>query len=187
MKKYIVSQGNAYHIVGADGFVPQNTVCRAPENEDIAWLEIVDDVDEITGKKAVVNEAIKAQVLADRAAAKTVQDAIETAYNSMKTDIYNELYEVFRTKEPATATAHYETWKKMKEAPTGYSSLGLKVDHQVNNADGTELFDPGSALDTDQKVVAYATRKVEQAEAYGVYRMQRLQQFQNEKAALEGA
>lgn len=58
-----------------------NTVCVAPEGEDVAWLDIVDNIDEITsevvGKKAVVNEVTKAQVLADRQVAADAQALLD--------------------------------------------------------------------------------------------------------------
>ena len=114
----------------------------------------------------------------------TVEEGSKPLKSSRDVDIYDELFTVFRTKDSATATANYETWKDMKVTPSRYSSLGLKVDHQVNAADNTEIFSPGSALDTDQKIVDYATRKVEQAQEYGAWRMQRIQQYKDAKDAL---
>lgn len=82
MKYYIViGEDSNYHIIGAQGFTPNNVVCAAPDNEEISWLEIVDVIDpdtqEIVGKQAIVNETTKAQVLADRAAQKVITDQKE--------------------------------------------------------------------------------------------------------------
>ena len=56
-----------------------------------------------------------------------------------------------------------------------------------NYSGGTEIFDPGSALDTDQKIVDYATRKIEQAHEYAIWRMKRIQTFKNDKETIENS
>ena len=92
------------------------------------------------------------------------------------------MYEVFRTRNPETANADHETWKLMVASPAKYVSVGLKTSYQVDDASGTELFSPGSALDTEEKIVSYATRKIEQAEEYAIFRLQQKQQFIDSKA-----
>lgn len=51
-----------------------NTICPAPEGEEVEWLDLVSEPNPLTGEdgplEAVVNETRKAQVLADRQAAK---------------------------------------------------------------------------------------------------------------------
>lgn len=96
-------------------------------------------------------------------------------YNKLveyKQDVLNEMLSVFGTTSTEVATANYETYKLMKSAPELFSSEGLKDD---NNLD----------LDTDQKVLDYASAKVSAIEAYGVYRIKRYQQYKDEIAALE--
>lgn len=105
-------------------------------------------------------------------------------YDEMTKAVYDQMFTVFYTRKSDSAIANYEMWKHMKDNPALYSSQGLKAEYQLDNADTTELFSPGSALDTDQKIIDYATRKLEQADEYVVWRSTRIQQFRNEKEAI---
>lgn len=188
MINFVVKNGEDVYVQPAKGFTPENAIGIAPENiarEDWPYLQAIEAINEFGENywNITIDQDAKAQALA----AKSKQDQIEAAYNAMVKDIYDELYKVFRTRQPETATAEKETWDDMLINAANYASLGLKVDHQLNNADGSELFSPGSALDTAQKIVAYATRKLEQVRAYGPYRMQRKQQFYDERATILGS
>lgn len=104
---------------------------------------------------------------------------VSEKYNAMREDVLNDMYVVFGTNRTDTANAYYQTWLKMVESPSQFSSAGLTARFSVG---GVSV---GDALDTDQKVTDYATAKVVESEAYGVSRMQRIEQFKNEKSAIE--
>jgi len=67
----------------------------------------------------------------------------------------------------------------MVEAPEDYSGLGLTSRFDVSS------ISIGDALDTDEKITEYATGKLADIRAYGVYRMARKQQFKNDKSVIE--
>jgi hypothetical protein len=52
-----------------------NTVCLAPEGENIDWLDIVDDAGSPFGKKAVINSSKKTTTLAKLASDKAKIDS----------------------------------------------------------------------------------------------------------------
>ena len=166
---------------GVLGVIPSDI-----SRDDFGYLKSTPSNDPVTGEPInviSVDEAKKAEALS----AKSKEEDIATAYQTMSDEVDEKMYEVFRTLKADYATAEYETWQDMKKRPSAYASLGLKVDHQINNADDTELFSPGSALDTVQKITDYATRKIELAEAYGTFRVQRIQQFKNEKEQIQNS
>ena len=188
MRHYVIKKGEELEVIKTKGFTPENAIGILPAGiprEDWPFIQANQSNDELG--QPVWNITVDTTAKAEAEAAASQQAQIEAAYNSMVKDIYDELYNVFRTRQPETATAEKETWDDMLLTPANYASLGLTVDHQLNNADGTELFSPGSALDTAEKITAYATRKLEQVRAYGPYRMQRKQQFYNERAAILGS
>ena len=188
MTKYVIQENGVIYVKPAKGFTPENAVAILPDHlgpDDYAFLTVSDSVDEQNQPIKVVGVDTTAKATALAEASKASQVAI--AYQNMVEDVYAQLYEVFRTRQPETATAEKETWDDMLVNPGNYSSLGLKVDYQLNNADDTELFSPGSALDTDAKITAFATRKLEQVRAYGPYRSQRKQQFYNERETILGS
>lgn len=157
---------------------------------DMPYIEVseVTQLDELSGENVIVrqyniNSAAKQSDESER----TKASQIEQKYNLMNEEIFTEMYNVFRTNRSDSATANYQTWEKMVQSPSLYSGVGLKVDHQLNDSNGVELFNPGSALDTDAKITSYASRKIEQALAYGVFRMQRIQQFKNEREVINNS
>lgn len=176
-----------FSVVKTEGFTPKNYRCSVPPSiasEDYPYVKAQQQIiEDDTIWVAYVDGAAKSAGEAE--ASKQAQ--LDMAYSSMNKDIYDKLYDVFRTRKPETATAEHETFKHMKDNPSQYASKGLKCDHQLNKADTTELFSPGSALDTDQKVLDYATRKLELVHEYGVYRAERIQQFKNEKETIENS
>lgn len=182
MINHVIKEGEKIYVKPCKGFTPKNSIGVVPPNiakEDWAYLQASQSNDEFGQPKwnITVDTAAKAMVAAE----KSKEEDIATAYQTMSDEVDARLYEVFRTIKPDYATAEYETWKDMKLRPASYAGLGLKIDHQLDNAQGTELFSPGSALDTAEKITQYATRKIELAEEYGTYRVQRIQQFKNER------
>ncbi len=149
---------------------------------DVPYLSVTEQIQIINNIPTTVrvyNLDVNAKQVAE--GLKTKELAVTNAYNQMNSEVYAQMASVFRTTKPDSATVFYETWKDMVANPSNYHTLGLKVDHQLMNPDNTELFDEGAALDTPAKVTAFASRKIEQALAYGVWRMQRIQQFKTER------
>ena len=178
---YVVKDADGkFTVRPAQGYVPTNQVGIVPSDIPVSeWrfikAEEVTDAQGLPKWEISVDQVAKAALEAEEA--KKVQDA--AAYDSFIKDLYDKMYEVFRTRNTETATADFETWKDMKAAPAKYANLGLKVDHQIDDASGTELFSAGSALDTEAKVLSFATRKVEQAEEYAVYRIKKKQEYKD--------
>lgn len=189
MINYVVKNGEDISVRPVQGFTPQNTIGVVPHNiamEDWPFLQAAQSNDPETGQPVwsfTVDTTAKANALEEQ----SKKDDIAAAYQAMSDEVDAKMYEVFRTLKPEYASAEYETWQDMVKRPSAYSGLGLKIDHQLNNVDDTELFSPGSALDTDQKITDFATRKVALAEAYGTFRVQRIQQFKNEKETILGS
>jgi hypothetical protein len=86
----------------------------------------------------------------------------------MSADVYAQMAVVFGTTNTDSATAYERTWNMMKDDPAEWSNLNLKDDQ-------------GNVLDTEEKVVTYATAKLTSVLDYGKYRMQRIQTFKNER------
>lgn len=189
MAEYVIRKNDRVFVKKAKGFVPKDSIGLLPENiakEDWPYLQASQSNDPQTGEP-VWNITVDSSAKAIAVAEQSKKDDIAAAYKAMSDEVDAKMYEVFRTLKADYATAEYETWQDMKKRPSAYSGLGLKVDHQINNVDETELFSPGSALDTDQKILDYATRKIELAEAYGTFRVQRIQQFKNEKEQIQNS
>jgi hypothetical protein len=148
----------------------------------IKECEVADDFD-MSVMKAVVSEdgsvtfeSDSAKVAAKVVAAKTAQ--ITERYNDMNVDVYAEMEVLFKTKNPESAQAYHETWKLMKTKPVLFYESGLKAHKAIGS------FASGAALDTIQKVEDYADACLAAAETYGVWRMERIKQFQDEKDAI---
>ena len=149
------------------------TWVQGTEN-DIAWsqtLEADPSWTLVAGRTETMTE--------DVAMNKTAQ--ITTKYAEMNTDVLTQMAAVFGTTNTDSATAYQVTWEKMVSAPSLYSSAGLTARFA---AGGLAV---GDILDTDQKVQDYANAKVAEVDAYGVTRMQRIEQFRAEKAAIEAS
>lgn len=114
--------------------------------------------------------AIEAEY-ASYSAQKGVVDLLQAAYDQLNAEVYAEMETTFGTKNADSATAYEKTWNIMTSAPSEWSILGLKDDL-------------GNLLDTDQKILDYANQKLLAVEAYGKWRMQRIQQFRDYRASL---
>lgn len=90
--------------------------------------------------------------------------AIVELYNEMVKDIYAEMLAVFGTDNDVSAQAFASTYEAMAKRPANYvGELGL-IDEAA--------------------VLAYANAEIAKADAYAIYRMNRILQFQTAKAAL---
>ncbi|MHC4780861.1 MAG: hypothetical protein ACYTFG_20005 [Planctomycetota bacterium] len=97
-----------------------------------------------------------------------------TAYSNMQNDVYTELENTFGTRKSETATAMAMTWDLMKATPSDYSALGLEAEFDLTG------IVKGDALDTDAKVLDYATQLVAKKLTYSQYRMQRIKTYNDE-------
>lgn len=187
--RHVLKNGNVYSIAKVKGFVPKNSIGILPDSflrEDYQFLQVIDVPDPVTGelrKTFGVDQAAKDVAVAERLKKETVK----AKYEELNGEVYAEMERVFYTSKSDSATANYEMWKHMVANASLYTSQGLKAEKQLNNADDTELYSPGSALDTESKIVAYAERKIVEADNYIVWRSNRIQQFRNERDALLGA
>lgn len=109
-----------------------------------------------------------------------IQDQLTNEYNNMSFDVYSQMSQVFKTTKSDSASAFYETWKQMVEFPAMFLAINMISDIAF---DSVEI---GNILDTEAKIIGYANSKLNAAMDYAVYRVQRIQQFQLEKAQLEG-
>ena len=99
---------------------------------------------------------------------KIKQKLIEESYIKMNSEVYQQMEIVFGTSNSDSAIAYEKTWNLMGENPEEWSSLGLK-DNQ------------GNPLDTPEKVSSFASEKINQVLIYGKWRMQRIEQFRQER------
>lgn len=111
-------------------------------------------------------------------AAKDKVRQVSAAYNLMTKDVMDQMVTVFGTSNPQSASAYYQTWQDMIANPANYASAGLTA----RFAAGTLAV--GELLDTAAKITEYATAKKVEADAYGVTRMQRIEQFRTDKATI---
>ena len=148
----------------------------------IAEVEVADDFDTSIMEANVAEDgSVSFAESAAKVAAKalkTKQDAVGVAYAAMDKDVFDGMEEVFGTRRADSATAYYETWKLMKEKPELFASEGLLADKETPS---TAL---GAPLNTNQKVIDFASDRIAEAEAYSVVRVLRIKQFQTERAAI---
>jgi len=93
---------------------------------------------------------------------------ILTAYNLMNSEIFTQMYSVYKTTRSDSAMATQETWKLMLQYPAEFAVIEL-IDDLTNN------------LDTEQKILDYANLKLLQSKDYAIYRLNRIKQFRIER------
>lgn len=149
-------------------------------------VEVADDFDKdvvdvtVGEDKSVTFEVNETKVAAKAAAValKQKESEITERYNDMNADVLAEMSALFGTTRSDSATAYHETWKLMKEKPLLFHEKGLKAHKAIGQ------FTAGAALDTIQKIEDYAEACLAAVETYGVWRMERIKQFQDEKEAI---
>lgn len=148
----------------------------------IQECEVADDFDSSIMKGVIAEDGSitfeqDAAKVAAKAAAQKQKD-IEDRYNDMNTEVFAEMAEVFGTNRADSATAFHQTWELMKAKPALFYQQGLKV----TVAHGS--FQVGDDLDTMQKIEDYADAALAAVETYAVWRMNRIKQFHEERAAI---
>jgi hypothetical protein len=102
----------------------------------------------------------------DKVAAKAIvtkQALVAEAYNRMDKDVFDACETVYGTRRADSATRQYLTFQAMLATPSDYVP---------------------SLFPDVESVVAYATPKMAAATAYSVFCIQRVQQFEAERAAI---
>lgn len=90
---------------------------------------------------------------------------VKQAYQAMTKDVFDEMERVFNTKSAESASAFASTYEAMLKRPANYIDVDL-------------------GLTTEEEVVVYATVKLNEADAYGVYRLKRINQYVAEQTAI---
>jgi len=108
----------------------------------------------------------------------------QTALDNRDQDTQQDLSRVFNTRIGSDVLIKIAMWRSMLDNPGAFSSLGLKNPRTLRNADTSILFNKGAALNTNAKINAFATRKLEQASEHWALRAQRQQQYSNEVEAI---
>ena len=100
-------------------------------------------------------------------------------YQTLNDEVLAEMQQVYGTTNPDSAVANYLTWLAMKANPGAFSGAGLKARFDVVG------FTIGDALDDNAKVTDYATKCLDNADTYAVYREQKILAYGADKAAIE--
>lgn len=115
-----------------------------------------------------------------KAAGKAAQAA--EAYQRMDKDVFDRMETIFGTRRPDSAAAFSETWQLMVNKPQLFAGVsGVIADKAVAG------LVRGQPLTTQTQVLAFANARIAEAEAYAVWRLQRIVQFQMERAAIMAA
>lgn len=107
-------------------------------------------------------DAIEAKALEHKAKREQLENK-KRLYDVMVADIYAEMYRVFGTNSDASAQATASTWEAMQKRPANYI--------------GTMNFT------TEAEIIAYAESKLLEADNYGKYRINRIEQYRQEVAS----
>ena len=105
---------------------------------------------------AITEEAIKDEYEKSKALFEKEIQA-KAVLTDHREKIYTELEKVFNSSSSETATADYFGYLRMFERPDIFSNVGL--------VDGN-----GDALDTNAKITAYASAKIEEVDQYIIFR-----------------
>lgn len=106
---------------------------------------------------------------------------IAAAYKVMSDNIAAEVYNVFETSNEASANAFSQSWRIKSERPADYVGQGLIATQALGG------FNPGDALDTEQKIKDYYDAKVEQLIAFDKFRDAEILTYLAAKAAIENS
>jgi hypothetical protein len=142
-----------------------------PREADETWA-FVEGVPGVEPTEDRIELAEDAALVASKAI-KLKQKMITDKYNQMNDEVIQQMTAVFGTSRTDSATAYERTWELMKQDPAEWIFLDLKDDN-------------GDILDTEAKVVSYASAKINAVRDYGKWRMQRIQQFKDERDQILG-
>ena len=153
-RSYLVSAPICTHIELPEG-LDLSLASAKLEGEEIVLFE---DPEKVANK-------IKAQKAA----------LVQAAYDKMNADVLAKMAQVFGTQKPESATAYKETWDLMAQEPALWVDKGLKAAFAVAS------LEVGEGLNTETKVQDYASAKLAEIKEYGIWRMQRIEDFKQER------
>jgi len=185
---HVIKKDEKVYVQGAKGFTPKNNIGRVPQNiarQDWPFIQAIEAIDEFgqTYWNITVDQAAK-----DGAQAKDLKKKnLKGSKDKKRKAIADKVAEILPAMGESELVLKVEMWKAMSAQAVKFRDLGLKTVEQVNNADATELFSPGSALDTVKKIKDYADRKLEMFEEFLVAKAQAEQVFEDEQEAILGA
>lgn len=175
MEKYLVKKIKEMETVTVDGrTVTQETGNvtyqvlmktngkHKPRGGEFLFLE-----SDVPMNAAVVSTDGEGKLILIEDPAKLLQAAVTVKYKEMVTDVYAEMATVFGTTNDVSASASAATFEAMKKRPANYVDVDL-------------------GLADEAAVTAYADSKLAASDAYGVFRMKRIGQYQAEKAVILG-
>lgn len=161
----------------------ENAVIMQMENGSLVIKEVLLEESEVEASNAVS----VAQAILDLHNPSTIYDSrrkereIKILYDIMNVEVYTQMSLVFNTTNADSANANRETWALMLENPSDWSVVGLKAEFNRGS------LSIGDALDTDEKITNYASACLNAVKAYGIWRMQRIQQFRADRSLIENA
>lgn len=88
-------------------------------------------------------------------------ELVQKAYDRMNSEVYAKMQETFGTSNAESAAANQSTWMLMVQSPTSF--IGV------------------IGFTSVEEVLAYSQPKYDSAIAYGIWRLNRIQQFRDEK------
>lgn len=141
---------------------------EVPEDADLSIMSAVADEGGCL-KLEVDPKKVEEKANAEKAA------LVQKAYDKMNKEVLDMMAVVFGTNKPESATAYKETWDFMSQHPADWADKGLKASFKVA---GLQV---GDALDTEEKVKDYADAKLVEIKDYGIWRMQRIEEFKQER------
>lgn len=144
-------------------------------------FELLAGLDKEVVFPVLVGESYELQEDAVRVAAKieaTKTAEITEAYTTMDAEVRAQMNTIFGTTSADSSNAYHQTWVNMIDSASSWSDKGLTARFAVG---GLSVGDP---LDTDAKVLNYATTKNAEVDAYAIWRMQRIEAFRVERAAI---
>ncbi len=151
------------------------------DSEDPRWVIAVSGVLEVD---YALKATVESQDAAD-AVTKAKSDAIYNEYVTLNNVVLTEASVKLFAQSPESATANYLELLMMRDSPSLFSSEGLLAEVDVKESDLiTKIIDKGEPLDTDQKCLDYATRLIEVAAGYAVYRHRKKDEFRAYKESL---
>lgn len=193
MKVWIFNQDYKHHVRGdidgiyendraafhkSSGLVDVVDLPAALEGVDQKYIKVADDPE--------LGWVVEKDTALESADQKAAQGLV--LYNEMVKDIVTDMVSVFGTSDMNSASAYERTWNLMNATPSDWANAGLTARFargQYDDGSGTMVsIKEGDALDTEAKVQAYADSCLDEVRQYGIRRMQRIEQFRRDKAAL---
>lgn len=115
-----------------------------------------------------------------------MNEAVYALYIQLNTDIYNKMAELFGVSGSESVMAYHNTWLLMRDYPGSFVGAGLLVQADVYDSSNVLKFSSGQLLDTAEKIEIYADLMIEKSIEFAIFRLNKIQTFNADKAALGG-